>query len=66
MLIRIGTNKYYVSIGLMYYYNKGKVLNLFELCTSTFAFVIKLWKPMIYVAFRERMWQVTKHGIEKW
>jgi len=66
MLIRIGTNKYYISIGFMYYYNKGNVLNLFELCTGTFAFVVTLLKPMIYIAFRKRMWQFTKHGIKKW
>ena len=70
MLIRIGTNKYHISIGLMYYYNKNNVLNLFEFSTAPTSFIFVIcsdnWKPTIWFELRKKMWSITKKGIKKY
>ena len=53
MLIRIGTQKYHVSIGLFYFYDniKPKIMNFFEFTISNniFAFVINQDNPFIHI-----------------
>ena len=71
MLIRIGTNEYHISIGFMYYYEKGNILNLFEFSTAPifFSFVISLagWRfNRIWIESKKKMWMLSKKGITKW
>ena len=70
MLIRIGTNRYHISIGFMYYYKKCNTLNLFEFSTAqvTFAFVICIDNKRfgIWFEFKKKSWLITKNGIKKY
>ena len=55
MLIKIGTRKYHLTIGILYWYNEGKQLNLFEFCCSPlFVFVLTAWKPGIFIEIRHK------------
>lgn len=67
MLLRLGTSKYHLSIGILYWYNKSKQLNLFELTFlgEKFYFIFTLWKPGLLMAtpFHNLLWINCHHII---
>jgi len=67
MLLRLGTSKYHLSIGILYWYNKNKQLNLFELVFlgKKFYFIAALWRPelLIGTSFYDILWINCRHII---
>lgn len=56
MLLRIGTHKYHLTIGFLYYYNGyPPQLNLIEfMLEPVFTFVLSIWRPQIYLKIGEK------------
>ena len=57
MLLKIGTQKYHLTIAILYFYDEAKTkqLNLFEFIINPFLFlVVTLWKPKLYIGWKHK------------
>lgn len=61
MLLRFGTQKYHITLEILYYYDNTKQLNLFGIITPLFTLIISAWKPALYFKWQYPYWVFCIH-----
>ncbi len=52
MFIRIGTQKWHITLEILYWYTLGNQMTLLGITTPLFTFILAAWHPSIYLEWK--------------